>query len=158
MVFAQPPTALVTVATAPPTSVYPTSIKPNPRMPAEKFDTSPSNPLRVLGRSRVSSSLVSHPPSGPMIIAPGNIGILLPKTTPIVAIPPTAAPRAPCTILPPVDPIRSGSSIIRHGSESLARYAFGYQPAGMNSAVSSPQPMKTGMFGVTIPARNAPNF
>src|SRR5258708_32112175 len=44
------------------------------------------------------------------------------------------------------------------GPTSLAKVVLGVQPVGMNRAVSRPQAMNAPMFGITMPARNAPNF
>ena len=80
-----------------------------PRMPAEKLSMSISKPGRILPSHIASSFFMAQPPSGPMIIAPMNIGTSAPVTTPMVAIAPTTPPRLPCTIRPPVYPIRIGS-------------------------------------------------
>ena len=76
-----------------------------PQMPAEKLLTSISRPGLILP-SHISSSLrIDQPPSGPMTIAPRNIGTLAPATAPMVAIAPTTPPRmlsSPYAIRPPV--------------------------------------------------------
>ena len=71
-------------------------------MPAEKLSTSISKPGRILPSHSASIFFISQPPSGPMIMAPMNIGTSAPATTPIVAMAPTTAPRLPWTIRPPV--------------------------------------------------------
>ena len=64
-----------------------------PQMPAEKLFTSISKPGRILCSHRPSSFFIVQPPSGPMIIAPMNIGMEVPVITPMVAIAPTTPPR-----------------------------------------------------------------
>ena len=66
-----------------------------PRMPAEKLSTSISKPGLILPSQIASSFFISQPPSGPMIIAPRNIGTSAPAITPMVAIAPTTPPRMP---------------------------------------------------------------
>lgn len=66
-----------------------------PRMPAEKLSTSISKPGRILPSQSASAFFINQPPSGPMIIAPMNIGTSAPATTPMVAIAPTTPPRTP---------------------------------------------------------------
>ncbi len=66
-----------------------------PTMPAEKLFTSISKPARILPSQMRSTCLITHAPSGPMIMAPMNIGMLLPTITPMVAMLPTTPPRTP---------------------------------------------------------------
>ena len=73
-----------------------------PMMPALKLSTSISKPALVRSWTKPSNSLSAYAAAGPMIIAPRNIGMPAPTTTPIVATAPTTAPRWPCTIRPPV--------------------------------------------------------
>jgi hypothetical protein len=80
-----------------------------PAMPAEKLSTSISKPAGVFGWRRPSIFFCTQAASGPMIIAPRNIGVPAPTITPMVAMAPTTPPRWPCTILPPVNAISSGS-------------------------------------------------
>ncbi len=101
---------------------------------------------------------MSQPPSGPITMAPMNIGIELPATIPMVATAPTRPPRGPCTSRPPVKPIRMGSRFRIIGSTSFARCLFGSHPAGRNKAEIRPQAMKAPMLGITIPAMNPPTF
>ena len=78
------------------------SAMPPPMMPAEKLSTSISKPGRILSSISLSNSLRMYAASGPMIIAPRNIGTSAPTTTPTVATAPTTAPRWPWTSRPPV--------------------------------------------------------
>ena len=71
-----------------------TAIAP-PAMPAEKLLTSISKPGLILPSQILSSSFITQAPSGPMIMAPRNIGTSVPAMTPMVAIEPTTAPRMP---------------------------------------------------------------
>lgn len=64
-----------------------------PQIPAEKLLTSISKPGRILPSHRASIFFIVQPPSGPMIMAPMNIGMPEPVTTPMVAIAPTTPPR-----------------------------------------------------------------
>ena len=73
----------------------PITARINPRMPEAKLSTSISKPGRILPSHNASSFLIRKPPSGPMIMAPRNIGTSAPVTTPTVAIAPTTAPRVP---------------------------------------------------------------
>ncbi len=92
-----------------------------PRMPAEKLSTSISNPGLILPAHRASTRFITSAVSGPMIIAPRNIGEPvrpLPRKigsevamiTPSTAKPPTTPPRTPYTIRPPVKAMRTGST------------------------------------------------
>ena len=73
-------------------------------MPAEKLLTSISKPGRILPSHSASIFFIDQPPSGPMTIAPRNIGTLAPVMAPIVAIAPTTPPRmlSSYIIRPPV--------------------------------------------------------
>ena len=64
-----------------------------PQMPAEKLLTSISKPGLIFPSQIASMCFIVQPPSGPMIIAPMNIGISVPAITPKVAIAPTTPPR-----------------------------------------------------------------
>jgi len=76
-----------------------------PRMPAEKLSTSISNPGLILCAQRPSTFFISRAVSGPMIIAPRNMGepdpspmksgLLVAMMTPITEKPPTTPPRTP---------------------------------------------------------------
>jgi hypothetical protein len=63
------------------------------QIPAEKLLINISKPGRILCSHNASSFFIDQPPNGPMIIAPMNIGMLVPVITPIVAIAPTTPPR-----------------------------------------------------------------
>ena len=78
-------------------------------MPAEKLLTSISKPGLILPSQIASTFFMSHAASGPMIIAPRNIGCSVDMITPMVATTPTTAPRTPYTIRPPCAAIRIGS-------------------------------------------------
>ena len=64
-----------------------------PQMPAAKLLTSISKPGLILPSQIASIFFIDQPPSGPMIMAPMNIGISVPTMTPMVAIAPTTPPR-----------------------------------------------------------------
>jgi hypothetical protein len=64
-----------------------------PQMPAAKLLTSISKPGRILPSQIESIFFIDQPPSGPITMAPMNIGMLVPAMTPIVAIAPTTPPR-----------------------------------------------------------------
>ena len=76
-----------------PATTKPTIARIMPQMPAEKLLTSISKPGRILCVQRASSFFIDQPPSGPMIIAPRNIGTLAPAMAPMVAMAPTTPPR-----------------------------------------------------------------
>ena len=76
-----------------------------PQMPAAKLLTSISKPGLILPSQSESTLRIDQPPSGPMIIAPMNIGMSVPTMTPMVAMAPTTPPRvllSPYPIRPPV--------------------------------------------------------
>ena len=73
----------------------PTIARPPPRMPAEKLLTSISKPGLILPSQMLSTFFISQAASGPMIIAPRNIGSEVLMITPMVAMTPTTAPRTP---------------------------------------------------------------
>ena len=73
-----------------------------PMMPREKLSTSISNPLATRPWTARSNCLRTQAASGPMTMAPRNMGVSLPTITPIVAKAPMTAPRCPWTIRPPV--------------------------------------------------------
>ncbi|MCY1243702.1 hypothetical protein D9M72_567280 [compost metagenome] len=77
-------------------------------MPAEKLSISISKPGLTRPSQTLSSFFMIHAVSGPMIMAPMNMGMSVPTITPIVATAPTTPPRTPWTIRPPVKPIRRG--------------------------------------------------
>ena len=87
-----------------PAIVKPRIARKPPQMPAEKLLTSISKPGRILPSHSASIFFIDQPPSGPMIIAPRNIGTLAPVIAPIVAIAPTTPPRmlSSYIIRPPV--------------------------------------------------------
>ena len=151
------PAPLVITRTTGPITQTPTMAMPPPRMPAVKLSTSISKPGRTRSLISPSMSLSRYAASGPIIMAPRNIGTVEPTTMPIVATAPTTAPRCPCTSRPPVYPISTGSRIVMIGPTSLARSALGIQPVGMNRAVIRPQAMKAPMLGMTMPARYPPS-
>ena len=64
-------------------------------MPAEKLLTSISKPGLILPSQIASTFFISQAASGPMIIAPMNIGTGAAMITPMVATTPTTAPRTP---------------------------------------------------------------
>ena len=64
-------------------------------MPAEKLSMSISKPGRILPSHSASIFFITQPPSGPMIMAPRNIGMSDPLITPMVAMAPTTPPRIP---------------------------------------------------------------
>ena len=66
-----------------------------PIIPAEKLFTNISKPLLILPSTALSNCLIIQPPNGPTIIAPKNIGIDAPTTTPMVVMAPTTPPRSP---------------------------------------------------------------
>ena len=68
-----------------------------------------SKPAGMRFSSALSTTLMTYPPSGPITIAPMNIGISAPTMTPMVPIPPITAPRFPPIKWPPVEPIISGN-------------------------------------------------
>ena len=139
-------------------------------MPAEKLFTSISNPGLILPSQIESTFFINHAASGPMIIAPMNIGSVVLMITPIVATTPTTAPRTPYTIRPPCAAIRIGSMYrtigpTRPGFGSPASStpnppitAIGNGPFSMNNAVMKPHAMNAAIFGMIIPDRNVPNF
>ena len=85
----------VNALTAGPISLYAISVSKPPIIPAEKLFTSISNPALTFPSISLSNCLIAHPPKGPTIIAPRNIGILAPTITPIVTVAPTTPPRIP---------------------------------------------------------------
>ena len=76
-----------------------------PQMPAEKLSTSISKPGLILPAHSPSIRFITYAVSGPMIIAPRNIGepgrspmisgSLVAMITPITENPPTTPPRTP---------------------------------------------------------------
>ena len=64
-----------------------------PQIPAAKLLTSISKPGLILPSQRRSIFFIDQPPSGPMIMAPMNIGMSVPAMTPMVAMAPTTPPR-----------------------------------------------------------------
>ena len=87
-----------------PATTNPRTARMPPQMPAEKLLTSISKPGRILCAHSASSFFIDQPPSGPMTMAPRNIGTLAPVMAPIVAIAPTTPPRSESLyiIRPPV--------------------------------------------------------
>ena len=73
-----------------------------PIIPIEKLLTTISKPAGTFPSKKLSVFFIIHPPSGPIIIAPMNIGMSAPIIKPIVPIVPKTAPRVPPTIRPPV--------------------------------------------------------
>ena len=96
------PAALVSRSTTGPMPHSPARAIAPPRMPAVKLSTSISKPILVRSCTYPSMYLRISAVSGPMIMAPRNIGTSVPTMTPIVATAATTAPRWPCTIRPPV--------------------------------------------------------
>ena len=83
----------------------PRMVRTMPQMPAAKLLTSISKPGLILPSQSESTLRIDQPPSGPMIIAPMNIGMSVPTMTPMVAMAPTTPPRvllSPYPIRPPV--------------------------------------------------------
>jgi hypothetical protein len=80
----------------------PTTASRPPQIPAEKLLTSISKPGLIFSCQRASIRFMLQPPSGPMSIAPMNMGMSAPVITPMVAMAPTTPPRTSYTILPPV--------------------------------------------------------
>ena len=75
----------------------------NPNIPTEKLFTNISNPEGIFPSTNSSNFLITHPPSGPIIIPPINIVVSpAPTTIPTVAIAPITEPLSPAIILPPV--------------------------------------------------------
>ena len=66
-----------------------------PTMPAEYMFTSISKPGLILPCQIASTFFMIHAASGPMTIAPRNIGTVLPTMIPTVAMLPTTPPRSP---------------------------------------------------------------
>lgn len=71
-------------------------------MPIEKLLTSISKPAFTRPSTMRSNRRIAYPASGPMIIAPMNIGISLPTITPTAAMAPITPPRSPATLRPAV--------------------------------------------------------
>lgn len=78
-----------------PKAKKPTIARIMPRIPAEKLLTSISKPGRILPSHSLSICFVIQAAIGPMIIAPRNIGMLVPTMTPMVAMVATTPPRSP---------------------------------------------------------------
>ena len=97
--FSSAPT--ITAITGPMASLPRTAIS-SPTMPIEKVSMSISKPAGTLPSMTLSRSLRTKAASGPMIMAPRNMGMSTPTMTPIVAMAPMTAPRWPCTMRPPV--------------------------------------------------------
>ncbi len=91
---APPSTALIPSITGP-KAKKPTIARIIPRMPAEKLFTSISKPGLILPSQIRSIHLVASAASGPMIMAPRNIGMFVPMMTPTVAMEATTPPRSP---------------------------------------------------------------
>ena len=127
-------------------------------IPAEKLFISISNPGLIFPSINLSKAFIANPPRGPAIIAPRNIGISAPTTTPIVVMAPTTPPLFPPTIVPPVYPIKRGRRYDIIGPTKVARLSFGNHPFSINNAVISPQAIKAPIFGITMALRNLPNF
>ena len=62
-------------------------------MPAEKLLTSISKPALILPSQSLSICFMTQAASGPMIMAPRNIGMSVPTITPTVAMDATTPPR-----------------------------------------------------------------
>jgi hypothetical protein len=92
----------VTLSITGPITHTPSTAMAAPMIPIEKLSISISNPVRTRWRNRLSNSLSTNAASGPTIMAPRNIGMSDPTTTPMVATAPITAPRCPLTSLPPV--------------------------------------------------------
>ena len=85
--------ALEKASTAGPIRKKPKMAMAAARMPAEKLFTSISKPGLIFPSQRASTFFITHAVSGPMSIAPMNMGMSVPTITPIVAIAPTTPPR-----------------------------------------------------------------
>ncbi len=99
-----------------------------------------------------------QPASGPIIMPPINMGIVVPMIIPIVAIAPRTPPRTSATIFPPVYPIKSGNKYIIIGPTTVASFSFGNHPVGINNAVINPQAINAPIFGITMPLKKRPNL
>ena len=127
-------------------------------IPTEKLLINISNPAGALPSIALSNFLIVYPASGPIIIAPINIGISAPTITPAVAIAPITPPLTSPTTLPPVYPTNNGSKYFNIGSTKLANCSLGNHPVSMNNAVINPQAINAPILGITIPLKNLPNF
>lgn len=78
-------------------------------MPIEKLLTSISKPAFMRPCVSLSNHRIVYPPSGPMTMAPMNIGMSLPTMTPMAAMAPITPPRSPATLRPAVQAISNGS-------------------------------------------------
>lgn len=78
-------------------------------MPTEKLLTSISNPAGMRPSAQRSKVRITQPAKGPMAIAPMNIGMSLPRITPITATAAITPPRSPATWRPAVMAISIGS-------------------------------------------------
>ncbi len=87
------PSTVLKALTIGPMTKNPKMARIMPQMPAEKLFTSISKPGRILPSQMASIFFIVQPPSGPMIMAPMNIGIEVPLMTPMQAIAPTTPPR-----------------------------------------------------------------
>ena len=90
-----PPSTALTPSITGPNAKKPTIARIMPRMPAEKLLTSISKPGLILPSQSLSIHFVIQPASGPMIMAPRNIGMFVPTMTPTVAMLATTPPRSP---------------------------------------------------------------
>ena len=95
-------TKLLAPSIAGPITIKENIISIKPRIPIEKLFTIISKPLGILPSIALSNFLIIHPPRGPTIIAPRNIGISAPIISPTAPRVPITAPLCPATIFPPV--------------------------------------------------------
>ncbi len=86
--------SLKAFTTGPITSM-PKMARAAPTMPAEKLSISISKPGLTRPSHTLSSFFMIQAVSGPMSMAPMNIGISVPTITPMVATAPTTPPRMP---------------------------------------------------------------
>ncbi len=96
------PSQVTSLSTTGPIASLPRTAMAPPMMPAEKLSISISKPDGTLSWMALSTFLMMYAASGPMIMAPRNMGTSEPTMTPIVATAPTTAPRCPWTMRPPV--------------------------------------------------------
>ena len=145
-----------------PNTKYPTTARPAAKIPAEKLFTSISKPGLILP-SQISTCFIHQAASGPMIIAPKNIGMSVPTITPMVATAATTtAPRHPTTSIgdqqrqhegnhrPHQTDIGVPSSI--HAEPPSP--STGVQPVSIKNAVINPQAINAAMFGIIMPDKN----
>ena len=154
-----------------------------PEMPAEKLLTSISKPGRILPSQSASIFFIDQPPSGPMIIAPRNIGtVARRRSTPIVRDRADHA-AADVVVTHPAAGVADqhrqqvgdhraddaaavagapaadlGDPAVGRPQAERSRAAEGDPAVSMNRAVIRPQAMNAPMLGITMLDRKVPNF